>query len=1058
MKKLLHWSKQNFFLLSAIVCSVFIPLYPKLPLVDIKNTWVYIRIEDFLVVGVLFLLVIAVMRRQISLKTPLTMPILLFWIAGGIATMHGILLVFPSLQAVYPNVAFLSFLRRMEYMSLFFVGYFALKEKRHLAALVVVLVGTVLAVSLYGIGQKYLGFPAFLTMNEEYAKGIPIRLSQLSRISSTFSGHYDLAAYLVLVLPVFVSLLFGYTKYWQRAVLILGVLLGFIALFMTVSRISFFALLLALGFVVFLHKRKLILLTLPVTVIFVLLFVSISPRVFDRFGNTVKAIDVVIDAKTGDPIGHTKTVPNTYFMTKIIKQQYARTIKNIYGFASPSASFVVPYLVLPEQVVLLAEPDAPTGEDLPQGTGYINLSLAPVIRKLDNFFYEPKPRTATTAAEVFIINGDFLLKKVFTYDLSFTTRFQGEWPRAMAAFTRNILVGSGYGSVGLAVDNSYLRMLAEVGSLGFVFFTGIFVALGMYIKKIWPDIDSEQSKSFIIGVMAGLAGIGVNALFIDVFEASKVAFMTWLLIGMALGLAASYQRKAFNMLKEFKRILISMPSIAVFIFLLIMLLYSPLMRNNFVGDDFTWFRWVADCGEQNISGSCPVNISTVVRFFTHSDGFFYRPGTKIYFLVMYTVFWLNQNAYHAVSLALHGLVALLVFILANKLMKQSFMAAAAGLLFLFLSGYSEAVHWISATGFLFSAVFILVSLLSFINWVEKKKMRYGIFSIGAIFFALSFHEVGVVTPFVVLAYRSIFLRGYPLSKMLVDRVSAFVFFPLPLYFLVRFAAGSHWLSGDYNYNVLRLPFNVVGNAFGYFLLTVFGSVTSPLYQLIRGGLRTHIGIAAVVILCILLLAIWTIRNKYHIVQQQDRSLIGFGLIFSFLTLLPFLGLGNISSRYSYVASVGVAFTLVIFMKYVYILLRENGTAIAKAGTVVIISVYMLFQIIQQQQITADWYQAGEKTRRFIVSMGSAYEDSWAIAPVELHFVNVPIRHGEAWVFPVGMPDAVWLIYRNPNIRVFSWATLPEAFSVIDAGVKTQRVFEFDASGKVVERIKPPDIQ
>ena len=39
-------------------------------------------------------------------------------------------------------------------------------------------------------------------MNEEFAKGIPIKLSQLSRVPSTFAGHYDLAAYLVLMIPI----------------------------------------------------------------------------------------------------------------------------------------------------------------------------------------------------------------------------------------------------------------------------------------------------------------------------------------------------------------------------------------------------------------------------------------------------------------------------------------------------------------------------------------------------------------------------------------------------------------------------------------------------------------------------------------------------------------------------------------------------------------------------------------------------------------------------------------------------------------------------------------
>ena len=516
-----------------------------------------------------------------------------------------------------------------------------MKDKRYLTTIVAVLVCTLLAVSIYGIGQKYLGFPAFLTMNEEFAKGIPIRLSPLSRISSTFGGHYDLAAYLVLVLPILVSMIFGFRNLFVRGVLVFSALLGFIVLFMTVSRISFLRFFVA-GFCDIYAKEKAYSFSIPVIVLITLLFVSISPSIYDRFGNTIKAIDVVVDAKTGEAIGHTQEVPNTYFATKIVKQQYARTIQNIYGYASPSASFVVPYLVLPEKVVLLVEPNAPTGEDLPQD-GYINLSLAPIMKKLNNFFMNQNQEWQLLRLKYSLLTGISCSKKCLPMIFRSPPDPRG-WPRAMAAFTRNILVGSGYGSVGLAVDNSYLRMLAEVGLLGFASFLAIFIVIGIYIRKILPSVDSVAARSFVIGFVAGLVGLAVNALFIDVFEASKVAFVTWLLAGFTLGLLRLYQRKPLDMYKEFQRIATSTPAIAVYIFLLTFLLYSPMTRNNFVGDDFTWFRWVADR---------PINAETISRYFTQSEGFFYRPGTKIYFLIMYTVFWLNQNAYHMVSLVLH---------------------------------------------------------------------------------------------------------------------------------------------------------------------------------------------------------------------------------------------------------------------------------------------------------------------------------------------------------------------------------------------------------------------
>ena len=183
MKKILSRVWENILFLSTLFLLVFIPLYPKLPFVNVRNTWVYVRIEDFLVLTVLIFWFIRLVKRKVTLKTPLTMPILTFWIIGGVATIHGIIFIFPSLANVFPNVAFFTYLRHLEYMSLFFVAYSGVNNKRLLPYVIAALMVTFFAVVLYGLGQRYAGLPAFLTMNEEFAKGIPIQLSALGRVS-----------------------------------------------------------------------------------------------------------------------------------------------------------------------------------------------------------------------------------------------------------------------------------------------------------------------------------------------------------------------------------------------------------------------------------------------------------------------------------------------------------------------------------------------------------------------------------------------------------------------------------------------------------------------------------------------------------------------------------------------------------------------------------------------------------------------------------------------------------------------------------------------------------
>ena len=454
--KILKWIGSNIFFIITLFLIAFIPLYPKLPILDVEHTWVYVRIEDFLIVLVAILWITLFLLKKVTLKTPLTLPIILFWIAGGLSTLHGVLLIFPTLSDVFPNVAFLSILRRIEYISLFFVAYQGMKEKKFIPYIVATLVIVLLLVVGYGMGQKFFGFPAYLTMNEEFAKGAPIQLSELSRVPSTFAGHYDLAAYLVLIIPLFTSLAFGFKNLFIKISLLVTSALGFVLLFMTVSRVSFVVLLMSLFVLLVLQKKRLVIVCL-----FVLTFVllSFSPSLLDRFGSTVSEVDVLVDAKTGGAIGHVKEVESTYFKNRVVMRQHISREEN----KEASSSAILPYELIPQHVALVVESNSPTGENLPQGTSYINLPLSPVVKKVEQYFYQKADKEGTESAEILVSYGDFLIKRAKALDLSFTTRSQGEWPRTIDAFKRNIFLGSGYSSVSLAVDNNYLRILGELG-------------------------------------------------------------------------------------------------------------------------------------------------------------------------------------------------------------------------------------------------------------------------------------------------------------------------------------------------------------------------------------------------------------------------------------------------------------------------------------------------------------------------------------------------------------------------------------------------------------------
>ena len=119
-------------------------------------------------------------------------------------------------------------------------------------------------------------------------------------------------------------------------------------------------------------------------------------------------------------------------------------------------------------------------------------------------------------------------------DISFATRLQIEWPRAVKAFLHNPIVGTGPSSITEATDNDYLRWIGEFGLLGTTLFLFILFTI---IKDVWTHSRrlNEQDRAVYYGFLFGTFALLFNAGYIDVFEASKVAFTFWTYAGIVIG-------------------------------------------------------------------------------------------------------------------------------------------------------------------------------------------------------------------------------------------------------------------------------------------------------------------------------------------------------------------------------------------------------------------------------------------------------------------------------------------------------------------------------------------
>lgn len=118
---------------------------------------------------------------------------------------------------------------------------------------------------------------------------------------------------------------------------------------------------------------------------------------------------------------------------------------------------------------------------------------------------------------------------------SLEIRLNIEWPRAIASLIKNPLLGTGYSSIDIATDNDFLRSLGEVGILGTLSLWLVIIAIGKRIFYCFKN-ESKFLKYFSAGVLSMIIAFLVNGLFIDVFEASKVASLFWMMLGLNLAI------------------------------------------------------------------------------------------------------------------------------------------------------------------------------------------------------------------------------------------------------------------------------------------------------------------------------------------------------------------------------------------------------------------------------------------------------------------------------------------------------------------------------------------
>lgn len=539
------WFTQNWYTVLCLGLLAFISFYPKIPLVDlIPGYIVRLRLEDLFVVAACVVFAIQLLRKRATLSTPLTTLYIYYAVVGALSILSALFIVITvPFNDVHILKMLLHFARRLEYFSLFFIFYSAIRSYRHVRMFVFGLVVILLGISAYGYGQKYMYWPVYSTMNREFSKGMRLVLTEHARVPSTFGGHYDMSAFVMFVLTLVLAVMYISKNKVEKFSCVVVFVMGFWLLILGSSRSSFLAYLLStsiLTLLVGIYKQSL---WWTITRGAVLLVFSLSVMV-----------------TLGDL--------SSRFSQLGIIQQVNRQLGALLKPATeqPKDSIAVDPIDKTDQLPISVTQPTPAGTQAPTAT--------PRVLPGDVYVDIPDIKTVTSTEDGKTVTRYVSVPREFSdctyrYGLSACIRLDTLWPRAINGFIRNPIVGSGYSTLTKSVkdefteaestDNDFLRNLGETGILGVIGFYG---GIGIYFYTALKALEKKHPPLVIaltLGIIAGSIGMLFNALYIDVFEASKVAFMYWAVMGV--GFSALQLSKPTSVSLETKIQTISHPTV-----------------------------------------------------------------------------------------------------------------------------------------------------------------------------------------------------------------------------------------------------------------------------------------------------------------------------------------------------------------------------------------------------------------------------------------------------------------------------------------------------------------
>ncbi len=419
------------------------------------------------------------------------------------------------------------------------------------------------------------------------------------------------------------------------------------------------------------------------------------------------------------------------------------------------------------------------------------------------------------------------------------------------------------------------------------------------------------------------------------------------------------------------------------------LVFIPLLKNRFIGDDFTALSIYRQFKGQPF-------LKTIL----YGGNDFLRPINLAMVMLRGECFGPNPLAFVVANIVLHLINTSMVFLLARRIFAKRLTAIAASLLFLLAFSHYEGITWISSSISMLVTFFMLASIYFHTKFREKDNIRWLIPSILTFILAFLTKETAVSLPFIFLAYDLFMQKKNNRSKLHFIPYLAYAAL-LAVYLIVQTRWAMNFAGAGSSY---RAGWHMLSNIFDYWVWLWMPNPRHPyvaqvLQILPRPLLILYWIAAAAAALSLPLMALFAFMKKL------SKPLL-WSFLATLLSLAVFMPFAiKISARYAYLPS--VFFSMLaggLFVRLWGFLQKKRRKgwqwAVAVAATL-----YLIANLTALLMVEREFVKVSMKTEKLALEAGELVE----LKDNDVLFIENPGSH-------IHLREAIHWFY-NSNVHV-----------------------------------------